>query len=152
MLCYGKMFVEDVIFHKEKGSRSMVSMRKWLMMIALSSLLVIVGCSTDDDTETDPVEEEEQEEEQVPPPTLDNDEDLQTLLEEEEEVEKVMVQVVESEEERSLNIDIEIGAEVEWSEELQNKYEEMIREEYPEEVIDLIIVQDGAVLEQVTLE
>ncbi|MDA3129929.1 hypothetical protein ACFPTR_12525 [Aliibacillus thermotolerans] len=131
----------------------MVSMKKWLTMIALSSLLIVVGCSTDDDAENESVEEEQQEEEeQTPPPQLGSDEELQTLLEEEEEVEEVMVQVVDGEEERMVNIDIQIGAEEEWSDDLLTKYEEIIREHYPDEVLDLIIVQDGEVQEQVTLE
>ena len=131
--------------------------RKSLMLSMLAALLIaLAACSSgEENTENNEDAEntqEEQEEPKEPAAELESDADLQEQLQAEEEVEEAMVQVVDDQGEQSVNIDIMIGADQEWNEEWLSKYQEMIREKYSDQPVDLIVAQDGSLITQETIE
>ncbi|RSL29990.1 hypothetical protein D7Z54_28215 [Salibacterium salarium] len=134
--------------------------RNWLVLMALAiGMISLVGCSSAEDADSDSEPEQEQEQEgqeeesQESSTELSTDEELVQQLEENESVEEAMVQLVDQEEEEQLvNIDINIAADQEWSEDLKSNYTETIQEAYPEKTVDVIFAKDGEMLEQITIE
>ncbi|SDI33491.1 hypothetical protein SAMN05192534_1362 [Alteribacillus persepolensis] len=130
--------------------------KRFLLTAAAAAILTAAGCSSDNDAETNEEaaneEVEQAEEETGPSAQLDSDEALQESLAAEAEVEDAMVQVVDSDGEQSLNIDIQLAEGEEWNEEWLSKYEEIIRENYEEQPVDLIVAQGSELVTQETLE
>jgi len=92
--------------------------------------------------------------EEKPQPTnkLESDDDLKKQLESEKGIERVMVQVVEGEQ-RAVNVDIEINNEQELSvDQVVEKYSKVIKENYPDRTIDIIVAKEGKLLKQATLK
>lgn len=138
----------------------MFSKRKWLLIIAaLTAFLIISGCSDNGDSDEEQTEDlptteetETEEQTQTAPDKLDSDQDLEAQLEAEQGIESVMVQVVEGEN-NAVNVDIEINDELQSSaDELIDEYSELIAEKYPDRTIDIIVVKDGKIVKQETLD
>ncbi|MBU8905939.1 hypothetical protein [Desertibacillus haloalkaliphilus] len=137
----------------------MISKNKLMAIGAATTLLFVSACSSDDTTDAEnniddqEVEQVEQDsEEAVDVSSLESDADLTEQLEAEPGIESVMVQV-ESGSNESVNVDIEINEEQELSpEEVATKYSEVIKEVHPDKKVDIIVIQDGAMVEQLTVE
>ncbi|RYG72936.1 hypothetical protein EU245_08315 [Lentibacillus lipolyticus] len=135
-----------------------MTLRKWMMMVLAIAAISIAGCSAGDDSDKneEPKQEEQEEQDkeksQEPSQELSSDEDLEKTLKQEKEVQDVMVQVVEGEGKQSVNIDIQLKADQEWNDELKTKYQDIIRDKYPDKTVDLIIAQDGSMLDQFKLD
>lgn len=154
----------------------MENKRKWLLtglLIALSFVL-ITGCSGNEETEKagnqDTAGEAENQEDQAneetpagdettqegegqaPNTSLEADADLETQLEEDEGIDDVMVQVVEGDR-KAVNVDIQINDQQALSaDELIEKYSPVIKEKYPDHIVDIIVAKDGSIVKQTTLE
>ncbi|WP_077214934.1 hypothetical protein [Bacillus dakarensis] len=141
----------------------MLHKNKWMMMlVALLALIMISGCGNDgaeDAAEEDPAQEtpaeegkEQEENDQKSDTTLESDQDLTQKLEAEKGIESVMVQVVGGDQ-QAVNVDIEINEEQELSaKEVIEKYGAVIKEEYTDHTIDIIVVKDGKIQQQATLD
>lgn len=136
-----------------------------LSMLALS-IVLITGCgSTNDDKnvvevlpqEEQDLQDESQEQNQKvdeggseAPTSLNSEIDLEKEIASEPGIENVMVQVVEGETNR-VNADIEINADQKQTpDEVADTYSEIIKEKYPDYLVDIIVVQDGTMLTQKT--
>lgn len=142
----------------------MLHKNKWMMMlVALLALIMISGCGNDgaedaaeeDSAQETPAEEgkEQEENEQKTDEQFSTDEELKQKIEAEQGIESVMIQVIEGEDRQSVNVDIEINEEQELAaDEVIKKYGEMIKEQYPDHTIDVIVVKDGKIQQQATLD
>ncbi|RSL35383.1 hypothetical protein D7Z54_02125 [Salibacterium salarium] len=136
----------------------MISKRNWLvLMVLVIGMISLIGCSSGEDSDADTTDseqeaDEQQEGQEEPSAELSTDEELTQQLESEDAVEEAMVQLVDEEEGQLVNIDINISADQEWSEDLKTTYSEIIQEAYPDQTVDVIFAQDGEMLEQITLE
>lgn len=146
---------------KKERDAAMVSKRNWLvLMLLVIGMISLIGCSSGEDSDADTTDseqeadeqQEEQEDQEEPSAELSTDEELTQQLESEDAVEEAMVQLVDEEDGQLVNIDIDISADQEWSEDLKTTYSEIIQEAYPDQTVDVIFAQDGEMLEQITLE
>ncbi|HBV85197.1 MAG TPA: hypothetical protein DEF42_00655 [Desulfosporosinus sp.] len=133
-----------------------MSKRKWLVIIGLITMfLFLTGCSDSKSTQEKNgpnLGTELKEEKPQPTNKLESDDDLKKQLESEKGIERVMVQVVEGEQ-RAVNVDIEINNEQELSvDQVVEKYSKVIKENYPDRTIDIIVAKEGKLLKQATLK
>ncbi|GAA0435217.1 hypothetical protein GCM10008983_09750 [Lentibacillus halophilus] len=136
-----------------------MTLRKWMITMVLAvAAISIAGCSSGDESDKndEPKQEEKDQskdqENNEPSQELSSDDDLQKTLKQEDEVKKAMVQLVEGEDKESVNIDIQLKAEKEWNDDLKTKYQDIIRNKYPDKPVDIIIAQDGTKLDQYQLD
>lgn len=147
--------------------------KKWLFPVGalLLSAAMLTGCGgEEEDTETAPTsapDEEVVDEPAEPTPddearengsevenkTLNKEEELQEQIHADPGIERAMVQVVESEDEKRVNADIVLtGDQDEPADEIADHYADIIKEKYPDYVVDIIIVRDGTQLTHKTYE
>lgn len=152
---------------------------KYLGIISIVLLMILVGCQSKDEetktesdtSETEMSEEvENQDDKDISPKedsteeneenttddfdhqiTLEADEDTAKELEKDENVEKVMVQVEATGEYRFVNVDITLKSKAD-GEKIAQHYADILKEKYPDHIIDMIIIHDGDILFQDTFE
>ena len=137
----------------------MLFKHKWFMILSvLLSVFIVAGCAANDKSDSDSQTKEETQKEETKNESaqsttkLESDADLEKQLEAETGIESVMVQVVEGDQ-KAVNVDIAINNEQKLSaDEVVEKYSDVIKEKYPDRKIDIIVVKEGTMLKQVTLE
>lgn len=139
---------------------------KLLFAISVTLLFVLVGCSNDEPetgTDSNPSSTNESGDENAVEEggdgtdegdsnvSLEADEETANELKDDENVEDVMIQIETRDENKFVNADITVASEVD-GEEAATKYADILKEKYPDHIIDIIIVHDGTILHQQTFE
>jgi len=155
----------ELLKNWKKRGNEMIHKNKWMMMlVALLAMILITGCAgndTEDAAEKEsaqetPAEDGKKEQEgnaQKSDEQFSTNEELTQKIEAEKGIERVMVQVIEGEERQSVNVDIEINEEQELAaDKVIEKYGAMIKEQYPDHILDIIVVKEGKIQQQATID
>lgn len=109
------------------------------MMLVLS--LFLVGCASNDDSDVNEAEAPKE------ATSLSSDADIQEEIEANKNVEEVMIQIDATGEEDYVNVDIVVKKD-ENVEEDAEEFAAKIQEEYPDHIIDMIIIHDDHLIYQ----
>lgn len=122
---------------------------KRLLGALLVLSLFLAGCGTDETKEENNQDDNVQETEQSP--TLSSDEEVEEEISSNKNVESVSVQIDATGDDEYVNVDLVVKDDKNIEEEIE-EYVDIIKEAYPEHIIDIIAIHDDHLVYQETFE
>lgn len=116
------------------------------------TLLLLTGCSSDDySSDIEKKEKSEKEKKVIVEETKSLTVDKETAkgLKQNKEIKDITIQLEETTKKKYVNADIELKKKLD-GKEIAKKYENILKEKYPDRIIDIIVIYDGKILEQTT--
>jgi len=113
-------------------------------------VFLLAGCSSDNQTKKEDSTGENSAQEQEINSDLQIDKETADEVAKDEAVSKATVQLSELEGKKFVNADIEVDKAVENIDEIADKYAKELKEKYPDRTADILIIQEGKVVKQLT--